>query len=56
MPQAQQLLVSVTGGVVSVLVFAKNLVVGFIVSAYLLAAKENCAAGSRRTAAAGAYL
>ena len=48
MPQAQQLLVSVTGGVVSVVVFAKNLVVGLIVSAYLLAAKENCAAGSRR--------
>lgn len=47
-PQAQQVLGAVTGGIMSVLVFAKNLLVGLIVSVYLLAAKEGCAASSRR--------
>lgn len=47
-PQAQQLLGAVTGGIMSVLTFAKNLVVGLIVSIYLLATKEGCAASSRK--------
>jgi len=47
-PQAQQLLGAVTGGIVSVLTFAKNLLIGLIVSIYLLATKEGCAASSRK--------
>lgn len=47
-PQAQQLLTAAAGGVMNLLTFVKNLVVGLIVSIYLLATKENCAASCRR--------
>ena len=44
LPGAQQMLTSVTGGVISsilgVVVFAKNLIIGIIISVYLLAMKE----------------
>lgn len=39
-PQAQQAVLAVTGGLVSVLMFFKNLLIGIIVSVYLLATKE----------------
>ena len=48
LPQAQQTLMLLTSGVVSVLVFFKNLLVGVIVSIYLLALKERFALGARR--------
>ena len=48
LPQAQQTLLLLTSGVVSVLVFFKNFFVGVIVSVYLLALKENFALGARR--------
>ena len=52
LPQAQQTLTiltsGLTSGVLSVLAFFKNLLVGVIVSIYLLALKENFAAGARR--------
>lgn len=48
LPQAQQLMTAVSGGVLSVLVFLKNLLVGIIVSVYLLATKELCGAQSRK--------
>ena len=41
LPQVEVALQAVTGGVVGVLVFLKNLLVGFIVSIYLLAGKEH---------------
>ncbi len=44
MPQLQEALQAVTGGVVGVLVFFKNLFLGIMVSLYLLASKENFAA------------
>lgn len=47
-PQAQQTLAMVTGGVLSVLVFLKDLLVGMIVSVYLLAMKESFSAGGKR--------
>lgn len=47
-PQAQQLLTAVTGGVVDVLVFFKDMVIGIIVSIYLLSTKEGCAAVCRK--------
>ncbi len=47
-PQAQVAIVAVTGGVVSVLVFAKDLLVGVVVSIYLLARKETFALHSRK--------
>ena len=44
LPGAQQMLTSITGGVISsilgVVVFAKNLIIGIIISVYLLAMKE----------------
>lgn len=48
LPQTQQLVTAVSGGVLSALIFLKNLVVGIIVSVYLLATKERCAAHSRQ--------
>lgn len=48
LPQAQQLMSAVGGGVVSALGFLKNLLVGAIVSIYLLASKERCAAHCRK--------
>ena len=41
LPQVEVAIQALTGGVVGILVFLKNLLVGFIVSIYLLAAKEN---------------
>jgi len=52
MPQAQQILVAVTDGVWSVITFAMDLVVGVIVSIYLLYTKESCLASSRRAVSA----
>ena len=52
LPQAQQTLTilttGLTSGVLSVLAFLKNLLVGVIVSIYLLALKERFALGARR--------
>ncbi len=48
LPQAQTVMTALSGGVVSTLVFAKNLLVGIIVSVYLLATKELCAAHARK--------
>lgn len=48
MPQTILLMSFVSGGVVSALVFVKDLVVGIIVSIYLLTTKERCAAHSRK--------
>lgn len=51
-PQAKALMGVVSGGVVSTVVnlvnFLKNLLVGVIVSVYLMATKEDCAAYSRK--------
>ncbi|MBR4870135.1 MAG: AI-2E family transporter [Oscillospiraceae bacterium] len=48
MPQAQQLLTMVTDGIWSVITFAMDLVVGVIVSIYLLCTKESFLASARR--------
>lgn len=48
LPQAQAVMVVAAGGVMSVLGFLKNLLVGIIVSVYLLATKERCAAHARK--------
>ena len=48
LPQAQTVMAAAAGGVVGVLSFLKNLLVGFIVSIYLLATKELCAAHARK--------
>lgn len=48
LPQAQQLMTAVSGGVITALAFLKNLLVGIIVSVYLLATKERCAAHCRK--------
>ena len=48
LPQVQVALAAVTGGLVGVFVFLKNLLIGIIVSVYLLATKENFAAISCR--------
>ena len=47
-PQAQQAVLVVTGGILSILVFFKDLLVGIIVSVYLLATKELFARHSRK--------
>lgn len=47
-PQAQQAFMVVTGGILSILVFFKDLLVGIIVSVYLLATKELFARHSRK--------
>ena len=48
MPKAQELVGVVSGGVVTVVFFAMDLLVGIIVSVYLLATKERSAAHSRK--------
>ena len=48
LPQAQQLMSALGGGVVSALGFFKNLLIGIIVSIYLLDTKERCAAHCRK--------
>ena len=48
LPQAQQTIGIVTSGVLSVVLFFKDFLVGVIVSVYLLALKEGFAAGGRR--------
>ena len=48
LPQAQQTITLVTSGVLSVVLFFKDFLIGVIVSIYLLALKEKLAAGSRR--------
>ena len=48
LPQATTLMTAVSGGVMTVLVFFKDLLVGIIASVYLLATKEHCAAYARK--------
>ncbi len=48
LPKMEVALQAVTGGVVGVVVFLKDLLVGFIVSIYLLATKERFAATGRK--------
>lgn len=48
MPQAQTVMLAAAGGVMSLLGFLKNLLVGIIVSVYLLATKERCTAHARK--------
>ena len=52
LPQLQTVMSTVSGGVLSLLNFLKNLLVGLIVSIYLLATKERCAAYGRKLACA----
>lgn len=52
LPQTQQVMTAVSGGIVSALIFAKNLAVGLIAATYLLATKELSAARCRRLACA----
>ena len=46
--RTQMLMIAVSGGVLSTLVFLKNLLVGAIVSVYFMATKERCAAHARK--------
>ena len=46
--RTQMLMIAVSGGVVSTLMFLKNLLVGVIVSVYFMATKERCAAHGRK--------
>jgi len=48
LPQAQQIMTAVSGGIMTALVFLKDMVVGIIASVYLLATKESCAAHGRK--------
>lgn len=50
LPQLQAVMVTVSGGVLSLVNFAKDLLVGVIASVYLLATKERCAAYGRKLA------
>ncbi|MCI8690473.1 MAG: AI-2E family transporter [Oscillibacter sp.] len=50
LPQLQTVMTTVSGGVLSLLNFLKNMLVGVIVSVYLLATKEHCGAQARRIA------
>lgn len=50
LPQAQTVMLVAAGGVMSILNFLKTLLVGVIVSIYLLATKERCAAHARKLA------
>jgi predicted PurR-regulated permease PerM len=50
MPQAQQIMTAVSGGIMTALAILKDMVVGAIVSIYLLATKERCAAHGRKLA------
>lgn len=47
-PQAQVALIAVTGGIWSVLVFLKDLLIGMMISVYLLACKERFAVQSKK--------
>ena len=48
LPQAQTVMVAAAGGIVGAVNFLMDLLVGFIVSIYLLATKELCAAHARK--------
>lgn len=48
LPQATTLMTALSGGIVSALNFLLDLLVGVIVSVYLLATKERCAANARK--------
>ncbi len=48
LPRLQAVMLTVSGGVMSLVGFAKNLLVGIIASVYLLATKERCAAYGRK--------
>ena len=48
LPHTQSRVTAVSGGIVSALSFLMDLIVGIIVSIYLLATKERCAAHARR--------
>ena len=48
LPQLQAVMVTVSGGVLSLVNFVKDLLVGVIASVYLLATKERCAAYGRK--------
>lgn len=48
LPQAQTLVTALSGGVVSLLNFAKNLLIGIIASIYFLITKERCTAHMRK--------
>lgn len=50
LPQAQTVMLVAAGGVMSIVNFLKTLLVGVIVSIYLLATKERCAAHARKLA------
>jgi len=50
LPQAQTVMIVAAGGVKSIVNFLKTLLVGVIVSIYLLATKEHCAAHARKIA------
>ena len=50
LPQLQAVMVTVSGGVLSLVNFVKDLLVGVIASVYLLATKERCAAYGRKLA------
>ena len=52
LPKVQTVMTTVSGGVMSVLNFFKNILVGLIVSVYFLAAKEHCAAYGRKLVSA----
>ena len=48
LPQLQAVMITVSGGVLSLVNFVKDLLVGVIASVYLLATKERCAAYGRK--------
>lgn len=48
LPQAQAVMMAAAGGLVSAVNFLKDMLVGIIVSVYLLATKERCAAHARK--------
>lgn len=48
LPQTQKIMTAVTGRIRTAIIFFKDFVVGIIVSIYLLATKERCAARSRK--------
>ena len=48
LPQAQMLMTAVSGGIFQAVGFVSDLVVGVIVSVYLLSTKERCAAHARK--------
>ena len=47
-PQAQVAIVAVTGGIWSIIIFLKNLLIGMMISVYLLARKEGFARQSKK--------